>query len=211
MLTSSRPQDPTRRCFLPADVVRLWKAAEAKGDLPLAASIRIAAYSGMRREGVCTLKVDAIKRDPETNIDFMHVSEKTAAGVRDVPVHPAIRELLTNLSQKADRDGYLIHSSDDNYLIHSSDDNKYQKRGDAIGKRFTRLTQERSFDSRFVFHSIRHTVAHLLETAECPEGVAQDIVGHVKQGMTFGLYSGRTRLDHRARWLEQAVRYPDDT
>jgi hypothetical protein len=48
----------------------------------------------------------------------------------------------------------------------------------------------------------------MLETAECPEGVAQDIVGHVKRGMTFGTYSGMTRLDHRAMWLEKAVVYP---
>ena len=186
--------------FTPADVVRLWKVAEVKGDAMLAATIRIAAHSGMRREGVCTLRVDSIKRDPDTDREFMHVSEKTAAGVRDVPIHPAMRDLLTKLSNKPDARGYLIHSSDHN---------KYGRRGDAIGKRFTRLKQELGFDSRLVFHSLRHTVAHLLETAECPEGVAQDIVGHVKPGMTFGLYSGLTRLDHRARWLERAVKYPE--
>ena len=175
------------------------KAAEAKGDPMLAAAIRIAAYSGMRREGICTLRVSSIRRDPDTGIEFLHVSEKTAAGVRDVPIHPAIRGLLANLRKRPDRDGFLIHSSGAN---------KYAKRGDAIGKRFTRLKTELGFDRRFTFHSIRHTVTHLLETAECPEGVAQDIVGHVKRGLTFGLYSGRTRLDQRARWLKRAVSYP---
>jgi integrase len=198
--TSAKAADDKRDRFAPADVERLWEAAEAKGDAMLAAAIRIAAYSGMRREGICTLRVDSIQRDPDTDREFMHVSEKTAAGVRDVPIHPAIRELLTKLSNKPDTGSYLIHSSDHN---------KYGKRGDAVGKRFTRLKQELGFDDRHVFHSIRKTVAHLLETAECPEGVAQDIVGHVKPGMTFGLYSGLTRLDHRARWLETAVKYPE--
>ena len=51
-------------------------------------------------------------------------------------------------------------------------------------------------------------VAHLFETAECPPGVAKDIIGHAKTDMTFGIYSGETRMDHRARWLAKAIRYP---
>ena len=41
-----------------------------------------------------------------------------------------------------------------------------------------------------------------------PGGVAKDIIGHAKTDMTFGLYSGETRMDHRARWLAKAIRYP---
>jgi integrase len=92
-------------------------------------------------------------------------------------------------------------------LIHASGD-RYGHRGDAMGKRFTRLKQDMGFGEQHVFHSIRHTFAHLLESAECPEGVAQDLCGHAKVGMTFGLYSGRTRLDHRRLWLQRAIRYP---
>jgi integrase len=41
-----------------------------------------------------------------------------------------------------------------------------------------------------VFHSIRKTVGALFEQAEILESVAADILGHEKQTMTFGLYSG---------------------
>jgi hypothetical protein len=29
--------------------------------------------------------------------------------------------------------------------------------------------------------------------------------------MTFGIYSGETKIDHRARWLVKAIRYPSVT
>jgi hypothetical protein len=42
-----------------------------------------------------------------------------------------------------------------------------------------------------------------------PEGVAKDIIGHKKLDITYGLYSGKTKIDQRARWLERALVYPD--
>jgi integrase len=106
--TEAQDAEAARERFTTADVVKLWEAADAKGDVMLAAAIRIAAYTGMRREGICTLRANSIRRDPDSGIAFMHVAEKTAAGVRDVPIHSAIRDLLTGLGKKADRDGYLI-------------------------------------------------------------------------------------------------------
>ena len=70
-----------------------------------------------------------------------------------------------------------------------------------LGKRFGRLKSDLEFDHRFVFHSIRKTVAHMFEFAECPPGIAKDIIGHIKDDMTYGIYSGETRMDQRARWL----------
>ena len=45
-----------------------------------------------------------------------------------------------------------------------------------------------------VFHSLRKTVTTKLEQAGVPEGVAADIVGHEKQTITYGLYSGGTSM-----------------
>ena len=58
---------------------------------------------------------------------------------------------------------------------------------------------------------MRKTVANMFENAECPEGVAADVVGHLKPTMTYGLYSGITKMDLRARWMEKAIRYPTIT
>jgi len=45
-----------------------------------------------------------------------------------------------------------------------------------------------------VFHSLRKTVTTKLEQAGVSEGVAADIVGHEKQTITYGLYSGGTSM-----------------
>ena len=48
-----------------------------------------------------------------------------------------------------------------------------------------------------VFHSIRKTAATVFEQAAVPEGVTADIIGHEKQAMTYGLYSGGTSVKQR--------------
>jgi integrase len=192
-------KEELRQRFRSEDVVRCWTAAEDRGDEPLAAAIKIAAYSGARIEGVSQLQTTDIRVDPDTGTRFMRMNDKTAAGDRFVPIHPKISRLLDKLIRDADKEGYLIRSTAKN---------KYGERGQPIGKRFGRLKTDLGFDHRFVFHSIRKTVAHLLENAECPPGIAKDIVGHAKTDMTFGIYSGETKIDHRVRWLAKAIHYP---
>jgi hypothetical protein len=140
-----------------------------------------------------------INPNEETGIRFMRMDDKTTTGNRFVPIHSEISGLIDQLSQDAERDGYLIASNAKN---------KYGERSQPIGKRLGRLKTDPGFDGRHVFHSLRKTVAHLLETAECPPGVAKDLIGHAKTDMTFGIYSGETRMDHRARWVETAIKYP---
>ena len=50
------------------------------------------------------------------------------------------------------------------------------------------------FDDRHVFHSIRKTVVTILEDKGVSENVVADIVGHEKNTITFGLYSGGVSL-----------------
>ena len=195
-----KTKDDIRQRLRPDEVVRFWETAEQHGDHALAAAIRIAAYSGARIEGVSRLKVSDIRVDPDTNVQFMRMVDKTVAGDRCIPVHPKISRLLKELSGKADSNGYLIPSDAKN---------KYGERSQPIGKRFGRLKTSMGFDSRYVFHSIRHTISHMFETMECPEGVSKDILGHMKTDLTYGLYSGETKLDHRARWLNKAITYPE--
>jgi integrase len=194
-----KTKDDLRQRFRPQDIVKCWEAAEQRGDSALAAAIKIAAYSGARIEGVAQLRVADIRTDPDTGLRFMRMADKTAAGDRFVPIHPEISGLLTRLVKDASEYGYLIPSNARN---------KYGERSQPLGKRFGRLKAELGFDDRFVFHSIRKTVAHMLETAEGPPGVAKDLLGHVKTDMTFGIYSGETRMDQRARWLTTAIKYP---
>ena len=195
-------KEELRQRFRAEDVVRCWTAAQERGDASLAAAIQIAGYSGARIEGVSQLQTTDIRVDPDTGARFMKMNDKTAAGDRFVPLHSKITRLIDKLIKDA---------GDGGYLIYSAAKNKYGERSQPLGKRFGRLKTDLGFDHRYVFHSIRKTVAHMFETADCPVGVAKDIIGHAKSDMTFGLYSGETRMDHRARWLAKAIHYPSVT
>ena len=63
------------------------------------------------------------------------------------------------------------------------------------------------FGPEHVFHSIRKTVATLLEDAQCPQGIAADIIGHDKPTTTYGLYSGGSSIATRRERIEKAIHY----
>ena len=147
----------------------------------------VAIYTGARREEIGELKINNINL---TDMTLMIEDAKTEAGNRAVPIHPNLEPII---QQK------LSASKDDtSYLFHTLTSNQYGKRTDAFGKRFGRIKKSLGFDSRYVFHSIRKTVTTLLEQAGVPEGVAADIVGHEKQTMTYGGYSGGSSLAQKA-------------
>lgn len=58
-----------------------------------------------------------------------------------------------------------------------------------------------------VFHSIRKTVGTPLEQAAVLEGVAADILGHDKNTITYGLYSGGSSVEQK-RDAVNKLKYP---
>jgi integrase len=122
---------------------------------------------------------------------------KTPAGWRQVPVHSKLNATIER----------LLERSEDGYLLSGLSPNKYGGRSNAVGKRFGRLKTSMKFGSAHVFHSIRRTVATLLENAGIPENVAADIIGHDKPTMTYGLYSGGATLATKRDAIEKLA-YP---
>jgi site-specific recombinase XerD len=196
--TKAEQREDERHRWEPHELVALWRAAEQKGDQVLANVTKIAAYTGARRGGICDLKASSVRTDHDTRIRFLHFVEKTEAGVRDVPIHPAIAGLIDELVAHADREGWLIPVKE----------NKYNDRGDAIGKRFTRLKQELGYDERHVFHSIRHTVVHSFRKAGCDLEMRDKLMGHANRTVGAG-YGGDLELKTAADWFERAIQYPD--
>ena len=181
--SKTKASGKARKDWQPEDLVRVYRAAK---DNDLKLLIRIAAYTGARREELCS---------PTTVFDqdtIRIVDSKTSAGVRTVPAHDAIKPLI-------------------NAWVAARKNLKPAKFGDvsdAIGKRFGRLKTELGYDRSLVFHSIRATVATLLENAGVPEGVSADIVGHEKPNMTYGLYSGGASLDVKREAIN-LLKYPE--
>jgi integrase len=168
--------------FDPADVVRLLRAAVARGDGQLADLIRLAMYSGARREELCALRVADVASDR-----FTITEAKTSAGVRTVPIHTELAGVLARLT-KTSRDGYVLSGLTAN---------RNGDRGDALGKRFTRHKQALGFDGLHVFHSLRGTFITMLERAGVPEGTVQDLVGHERSTLTGNTYSGKSTFEMR--------------
>lgn len=141
----------------------------------------IALYTGMRANEIAHMELTDVHKD------HFHISEaKTESSVRDVPIHPMIRTLVTKL-KKNSKDGYLISG-----LKPGGEDDK---RGHGVLKRFSHFKRTHVTDDRaLVFHSLRNTMATALENAGAPENVSSQIMGHGKDSMTYGLYSDGVAL-----------------
>ena len=132
----------------------------------------------------------------EVGDGFLEISNsKTVAGVRQVPIHPEITDAVASMKM-ASEDGYLLSGL-------NGKGNQYGKRSAAIGKRFGRAKTKLGFGRDKVFHSIRKTVATQLEGAGVPENITADILGHEKQTITYGIYSGGTSLEQKTQAILQ--------
>ncbi|MDV7201490.1 tyrosine-type recombinase/integrase [Roseovarius sp. 10] len=149
-------------------------------------------YTGGRIEELVRLTADKVNLDKET---LSITDAKTSAGNREVPIHPELLPVIRRLLSEA-------HSDHREYLIATDSKNKFGNRSDPLSKRFGRLKTELGYDGRYVFHSLRKTVVTLLEQAGVPEGITADIVGHEKDTMTYGLYSGGTSLTQKREALK---------
>lgn len=180
-----------RKAFTADEVAQVYAQASAQDDQPLADLVALAAYTGARIESLCALTL-------ETSGEGMFLfDDKTDAGERSVPVHPKLAPLVARLRS----------NSADGFLIPSTAGGQYGIRSDPLGKRFGRLKTSLGFGRAHVFHSIRKTVATLLEQAGVPEGVAADILGHEKATMSYGLYSAGSSLAQKLEAIRK-VSYP---
>ena len=181
-----------------SEVVKLWQEAQ-KTDPVLADLIRLAAFTGSRIEAMCKLTVSDVKTDPETNIRHLYFEkDKTTAGIRRVPIISCIEGLI---------DRRCANKRPNDYLFHENLTNRYGERSAAMSKRFGRFKKKHGFGKDKNFHSLRRTVATLLERANVRETVAADILGHRRPTMTYGVYAGSTTLQDRADALSKALNY----
>jgi integrase len=173
------------------EVSALHAEAIKKGDQILADLISLGAYTGARIEELCSLEKTYVKLEKKS---LKIVDSKTKSGEREIPIHSALLPLVKKMMRSND---------DPKYLIPNLTLNKYGDRSNAVGKRFGRLKDALGHTNTHVFHSIRKTFTTALENAGVTENVAADIVGHKKQTMTYGLYSGGTTLDVKRKAIER--------
>jgi integrase len=179
---STRGTKPKRRPWTNEELLKLLEGIPTSDPLwPMAV---IAAYTGMRREEVARLRVEDVAEDAALIVR----EGKSAAAVRRVPVHPALRPLIARLKDMS-KDTYLIPG----LLTGGFDD----KRAHYVGKRFSELKKTLGFtDSALKFHTLRNAFMQRCEEGEVPESTTKLIVGHSRQAdITYGLYSPGVKFD----------------
>jgi integrase len=156
--------------------------------------IALGAYTGCRIEELGRLT-------KETCIGGMFDirDSKTNAGIRQVPIHPALLPLVTR----------MLAASKDGYLLPSTAENQYGIRTAPLSQKFGKLKTKLGFGSDLVFHSTRGTLVTLMHRAGVDEGFSADIVGHAKKTMTYGLYSSGSSMAQKLDAISK-VSYPGE-
>ena len=175
--------------FAVADVVRLRQAAQEIGDTVLERYIDIGQWTGMRLAEIAQLSAQESIVTVD-GIECLKVKEdaKTKAGSgRLVPIANTLAT-RDSLQQLPSPPAPKLNKKTNKLVAYEAQD---------VGKRFGRLKTKLGYDKQRVFHSIRKTAATVFEQAGVPEGVTADIIGHEKQTMTYGLYSGGTSIKQR--------------
>jgi len=170
--------DNMRKAFEMSDLKKIYNYTIKEGMQPLADMIMLGLYTGARIEEICRIRAEHIVY--LENIRFIDIPDsKTVAGIREVPVHPLIDDLVTRLSA----------NTQDGYLISSASKNKYGIRSDAISKAFGRLKTKLGYGPELVFHSIRATFITQLHRGGVSGPVIAEIAGHETGTVTFDVYN----------------------
>jgi integrase len=159
-------------------------------------AMSIAALSGMRVQEVIQLTVG------ETRGGVFNVTDaKTAAGIREVPIHSALNGIIERRTKDKKPTDPLFPECPE------PKPGSATTRSDIVVKRFVTHrrnvgvddTVEGARQSRTTFHSFRRTVATKAEQAGHPKHLIEALLGHEREGMSLGLYSaGPSRTQLRA-------------
>ena len=182
--------------YLPFEMFELMEikqAVRSMGDERLLRYIEIAQWTGMRLAEIAQLSGKSIVTVDGVECIRVKDDAKSKAGSRRlIPIAKTLADRVSLKELPAPPPPVL---------------NKRTKKlvpyaGVDVGKKFGRLKTKLGYGPLHVFHSIRKTCTTHFEQAEVPEGITADIVGHKKQTMTYGLYSGGTSVEQRKRAVD---------
>lgn len=191
-----------KRPFTDDEVARLL-SGETYGTLH--DLMRIAALSGMRISEIARLTVDGAA----DNV-FRVTEGKTAASIREVPIHPDLASIVVRRSAGKSGDDRLFDE------LKGSPSRKKEVSAKA-SERFTQYRRDIGIDERAEgqrqsdvdFHSFRRWFITKAEVAGQLPHLISSVVGHAegRKGMTLGTYSGGPSLTQKKAVVE-AVRLP---
>lgn len=139
-------------------------------------------YTGMRLDEIASLTWGRLRTDGEGKeaISYFDIGDaKTAAGVRQVPVHDELAWLLSR-----DRG-----DPGDRIWPNFNEEGAGNKPGADASKEFSSYKIKRGFrNRRKTFHSFRKNVTRIMELARVPENEWAQVFGH-ERGFTYKTYN----------------------
>lgn len=176
-----QPGEKRRRSATKEEISGLLSAAKRKSDHELFWFIIVGAATGMR------------------------IAEIGSAVASDLTVHDEIKCIQVKADAKTKASSSRIIPLPN--LLKDESWPREPLNDKAVGKRFGRLKRSLGFGDDLVFHSIRKTFATICEQQGVNEGIAADILGHEKQTMTYGLYSGGSSVTQKKSVIDIVEEY----
>ena len=162
----------------------------------------LAMYTGARIEELCQIRVQDIHEDVATGLPYLNIRKsKTAAGVRDVPIHSIVQPLVISLTEAA------RGRSQEEWLLPTLKPGGVggDTRSHYASRAFGIMTRGRLklTDERKVFHSFRANAITALHRAGVNGETIGQLVGHENGSVTFGIYSDGLLLPNLAEAVEK--------
>lgn len=191
--------DAKRKEFTLPDMHRLYATAQEAGNVPLADLVKLGYYTGMRISELCSLRTENVVS--VDGVEMLDVTDsKTPAGIRRVPIHPAISSLVIR----------LVEDSRDGFLVVTDFVGKQGDRTGALGKSFGALKTSLGFGAQHVFHSIRGTTITQLARHDVPYPMICELVGHKTRTVTFDVYSAGFSAQQKLASISSVPRLETD-
>lgn len=198
-----RLRSEEERPFTTDELKRLLKGptTQAMHDL-----MRIAALTGARLDPIVDLKV----QDCEGGT-FRFKPQKAETDGRDVPIHSALTEIVARRVAGKAPDADLFpewpapQKADSHRERSFKASNAFTSYRREIGVTDEVEGRRRSLVN---FHSFRRTFITMAEQAGIPESTIKSVVGHKRDGMTFGVYSRGPSMD-QLRACVEALKLPE--
>ena len=188
MLSQKLKEKEEYKPFEMFELAEIKQAVRDMGDERLLRYIEIAQWTGMRLAEIAQLSGKSIiTRDGVECIRVKDDAKTKAGSGRLIPIAKTLADRVS-LKELPDPPPPVLNKRTKKLVPYAGVD---------VGKKFGRLKTKLGYGPLHVFHSIRKTCTTHFEQAEVAEGITADIVGHKKQTMTCGLYSGGTSVEQR--------------
>lgn len=202
----AKPQTPKELDKRPFNDDELKVLFSGNANPVLRDFMSIAALSGMRIDEIAKLRVRDIVNDC-----FDIVEAKTSAGVRMVPIHSGLKELVKQRTASKAEGDWLFPELPEPKPGSAVERSQYVVKAFTIYRRRVGVNDvpPGARQSRVDFHSFRRWFITKAEQAHQPPHFISALVGHKREGMTLGRYSAGPLVE-QFRAVVEAVRMPPE-